>query len=560
MLFSVIKKGVFQDSVSLMLLSKRIAGLPEVGDVSIMMGTPANKEIFENTGFLTPEISEAASADLCIAIQGNDESVIDIVIKAVEAFLSDQSVKKKSSGLTQTKTFDAALKRMPDANLALISIAGKYAFREAERALDNNLSVFLFSDNVSVEEEVALKKKAHDKGLIVMGPDCGTGTISGIPLAFSNVNRPGSIGIVGASGTGTQAVLAEIDALGAGISHAIGIGGRDLSEQVGGISALDAISFLEKDKKTEIIVFISKPPAKVIRDKIIVALAKVAKPAVTIFLGEGAASPKDGIWFAGSLDEAAKIAVELYQKVQEQKAREEFKPRQKQIRGLFCGGTLASEAANIIAEKLNITETSDHEKGVMFSSNGNSVIDLGDDAYTVGRAHPMIDPSLRSEMLEKAGTDPDVAVVLFDLVLGFGAHADPAGMVVESVLKARAERDPAAGNVVFIAVICGTRGDPQGFDGQIAKLRDAGIWCFTSNSYAADVAVRTVHPDSALPEHRNGTEESVELLKKAPRVINIGMLSFAEDLVKNKAQIVQVNWAPPAGGDERLIAALDRLK
>lgn len=561
MLFSVIKQGVFQDSVSLMLLTKKIAGLPEVGRISIMMGTPANKEIFANTGFLTEEINNAKPADLCIAIEADSADVIDIVVKEVEAFLNDQSVKRKGSQLLQTKTFDGALKRLPDANLALISIAGKYAAREATKALEAGLNVFLFSDNVSVEQEIALKQNAHEKGLIVMGPDCGTGTISGVPLAFSNVNIPGGIGIVGASGTGTQAVLAGIDALDSGISHAIGIGGRDLSEQVGGRSALDAINFLVGDPKTEVIVFISKPPAKAVRDRIIAALEEQKKPAVAIFLGEKASPAKNGVWYAGSLGEAAKLAVEIYQKVQEQKARAEFKPEQKQIRGLFCGGTLASEAAFVLADGLNAAADAEHKEGVMFASNGNSVIDLGDDAYTVGRAHPMIDPTLRSEMIEQAALDPKVAVILFDLVIGYGAHADPASIALEAINKAKEKRPASAGKLVFIASICGTKGDPQGLDDQINKLKTAGVWCVTSNKYAAEIAVRLLHPaeDTSVYTPVHGGV-CAELLQEKPRIINIGLTSFADDLVKNKIQTVQVNWAPPAGGDDRLLAALDRLK
>lgn len=562
MLFSVIKAGVFQDSVSLMLLTKKVSALPGVKRLSVMMGTPANKEIFANTGLSTPEVVAAKPSDLCVVIDADSSDVVAPVMEGVEAFLSDQSVKRRGSDYAQTKTLDGALDQMKDANVALISVAGRYAARLANQALDRGLNAFLFSDNVSVADEVRLKSKAHKLGLLVMGPDCGTGTIAGQPLAFSNANKVGSIGLIGASGTGLQAVMAGVDALGEGLSHAIGLGGRDLSTDVGGISALDAIDFLARDPNTEVIGFISKPPAKSVRDRIVDALSSQPKPVVAIFLGEdGKRASGNGPVFAGTLDEAARLAVEALGRVRVAKAQAKFIPGQNQIRGLFCGGTLASEAALLMARGLGVPFTGSHDEGIMFAAQGNSVIDLGDDVYTVGRAHPMIDPTLRGEMIVNAAADPSVAVVLMDVVIGYGAHEDPAGQVAEMVDQARKART-CGGEVVFVAAVCGAKDDPQNFDAQVAKLRECGVWVAANNREAVESALALIASNGsgkACACSCASKSEAPKLLAKRPKIINLGLRSFADDILKSGGEVTHVNWAPPAGGDDKLIAALDRL-
>ncbi|WP_434778259.1 acyl-CoA synthetase FdrA [Neisseria sp. Ec49-e6-T10] len=560
MLYSVIKNGVFQDSVSLMLLSKKLADMPKVSKISIMMGTNANKEIFENTGLLTQEISAAKASDLCIAIEGDDESVVPAVIEAVNAFLEDQSVQRKSSSYAQVKSLKGALNHMNNANLALISIAGKYAAREAKKALDNHLNVFIFSDNVSVKDELALKQYAHQNKLIVMGPDCGTGTIKNIPLAFSNLNRKGSIGVIGASGTGIQAVLSGVDYLGEGISHAIGLGGRDLSSQIGGISALDAIEMLAHDNNTDMIVFVSKPPAKEVKEKVIAKLKSQEKPVVAIFLGENNTHSDGNIEFAATLDQAAQKAVARQQRINEAKAKAKMSTEQTQIRGLFCGGTLASEAAMLLANALDVPFSGDHPEGVMFAHNGHSVIDLGDDVYTVNRAHPMIDPSVRNELILKAGTDPKTAVVVMDMVIGFGAHENPAEQAAQTIEAARAQRKAEDGQVTYIAAICGTDEDYQDIRLQKKILKDAGVMLLSNNREAIEAAVRITQQTEPYKQLTSSTEQTSTLIQDGPKVINIGLRSFADDLLKSKANVVQVNWAPPAGGDEQLIKALDQLQ
>lgn len=558
MLYSIIKSGIFQDSVSLMLLSKKLTDMPGVSQISIMMGTNANKDIFKNTGLSTQEIQDAKASDLCIALEADSESVIPDVVAAIDAFLENQAVQKKSASYAQVKSLRGALGHMPDANLALISTPGKYAVREARKALQNHLNVFIFSDNVSIEDELTLKQYAHQHQLLVMGPDCGTGTICNIPLAFSNRNRKGGIGIIGASGTGIQAVLSGIDALGAGISHAIGLGGRDLSRQIGAISALDAIDMLHADNNTDVIVFISKPPAQEVKDKVIARLKNQPKPVIAILLGENRNYSDDNIEFVATLDQAAKSASIRQQYINEARAKARMQAQQTQIQGLYCGGTLATEAAILLAHAMNVPLSDEHPAGVMFTHQGHAIIDLGDDAYTLNRAHPMIDPSVRNELIIEAGIAPETAVIVLDIVIGFGAHENPAEQVVQTIAEAKAQRPPEFGEVSYMAFVCGTEGDYQDIRQQKACLRQAGVMLFANNRETIEAATRIIQQTyQATAVH---TQTIPSLLKEAPKVINIGLRSFAEDLLQSEAHVVQVNWAPPAGGDELLINALDQLQ
>ena len=296
MLFTVVKQNTYQDSINLMLLTNRINTLEGVIQSSIMMGTDANKDIFRNTGLLTPEAEAANPSDMVIVVEAEDRKIVELVLEETTAFLNDLSVKKQKNDLKEATSWEEAAEMLPDANLALFSTPGEYTAPEIERALDMGLHVFSFSDNIALEDEIRLKQKAHDKGLLFMGPDCGTGIISSIPVAFTNVVKPGNIGIVGASGTGIQEVTAVIDRLGGGVVHAIGTGGRDLNEKVGAITVKDAIIGLENHDPTDVIVVISKPPAKAVRDEVVELLQKVTKPVVAIFLGEKPEAHQGHVW------------------------------------------------------------------------------------------------------------------------------------------------------------------------------------------------------------------------------------------------------------------------
>ncbi|MDY4443201.1 MAG: acyl-CoA synthetase FdrA, partial [Butyricicoccus sp.] len=287
MLKTVVKKGSYHDSVVLMLLTNHISTIEGVKKVSIMMATPANKDIFKQSGLDTEELMASTANDMVIVADIDDESMMDTILQETDAFFQKQnSAAAGKKGKESVKSWDKALRELPDANLAVISIPGAYAALEADRALDLGMNVFMFSDNVTIEDEKALKEKAHAKGLSVMGPDCGTGIIQSVPIAFTNKVNPGSIGIIGASGTGIQELTTIIDRLGEGVTNAIGIGGRDLNAKIGGITMMDMIDAMESDDSVKVLIVISKPPAQEVRQKISDRLSICKKPVVTLFVGE----------------------------------------------------------------------------------------------------------------------------------------------------------------------------------------------------------------------------------------------------------------------------------
>ncbi|CAD5672958.1 TPA: acyl-CoA synthetase FdrA [Escherichia coli] len=305
MIHAFIKKGCFQDSVSLMIISRKLSESENVDDVSVMMGTPANKALLDTTGFWHDDFNDATPNDICVAIRSEaaDAGIAQAIMQQLEEALKQLAQGSGSSqALTQVRRWDSACQKLPDASLALISVAGEYAAELANQALDRNLNVMMFSDNVTLEDEIQLKSRAREKGLLVMGPDCGTSMIAGTPLAFANVMPEGNIGVIGASGTGIQELCSQIALAGEGITHAIGLGGRDLSREVGGISALTALEMLSADEKSEVLAFVSKPPAEAVRLKIVNAMKATGKPTVALFLGYTPAVARDeNVWFAASL-------------------------------------------------------------------------------------------------------------------------------------------------------------------------------------------------------------------------------------------------------------------
>lgn len=553
MLQTIVKPNTYQDSVSLMLLSTDLSGSDGIERVSIMMGTPANKEIFANTGFETPQMRDAGPSDMVIVVDSDAADAEKIVTAKVEDFLTNQAQASSHRTYAKVASLERAMSELPEANLALISIPGEHAGQEARRTLERGMHTMIFSDNVSVEDEVALKQRGKELGLIVMGPDCGTSMIRGVPLAFANVVREGSIGIVGASGTGTQEVMCQIDRLGGGVSHALGLGGRDLKADVAGLACLQALQALDADPSTEVIVLVSKPPAPSVRADIIDVCQRLTKPVVAVLLGERPQTARDGnVRYAYTLAETARVAVSLAPAIG-------FTEPQKHVRGLFCGGTLASEAAMLLAEGLDIPEDAEHADGYMIRHDGNEVIDLGDDAYTVGRPHPMMDPSLRATMIEESFDDETLAVLLVDVVLGYGSHPDPATPVAEAVRKGREKAERAGRTVLVAASVCGTSSDPQGLDQQEQTLREAGIRVLPSNEDAVRCAVSAVTGSGREQHSADDSNPLARLLADGPRVINIGLPSFADDLSTVGAPVVQYTWAPIAGGDKRmqqLLAAL----
>jgi len=500
-----IEKERYYDSVFLMLISKEVEALPGVNSATAALATPSNIENLTRIGFSSPDLLAAGPNDLVVAIDAETEEALAAAQGRVEEMLTKKK-EETSTSAARPSTLRSAIDSLPGANLAIISVPGQYAAREARQALRRDLHVMLFSDNVSIEDEITLKKEAVQKGLLMMGPDCGTAIINGSPLGFANAVRRGSIGIVGASGTGIQEISSLIDRYGGGISQAIGTGGRDLHEEVGGMMMLFGIDSLAADPETEVIVVVSKAPAQSVADKIITRLERLAKPTVVQFIGEANMPPRKNITFAPSLAEAARITCEKagvrikseskndadLEKIAVAESAK-MSPQQKRLVGLFCGGTLAQEAWHLLSageQKAYSNVALDKEMRITGNEqvDGHVLLDLGDDIFTQGRPHPMIEPSLRDEhVLALAGND-DVAVLLLDLVLGYGAHPDPASGLADSIAEVRSVYSERGGYLPVVASITGTAPDLQGYSRQRQQLEAAGAIVMESNDAAARLA------------------------------------------------------------------------
>ncbi|MBU4561337.1 acyl-CoA synthetase FdrA [bacterium] len=503
LLKNIVKKNTYQDSVFLMSIAHRVKSLKGIKEVSCLMGTPENKRLLKSVNLLTEEGKGAEPNDLLISISARDKEDIKEALEKIKRLLAEKEVRKEYGETILPKSLDSALGQLPDANLVHISIPGKYVRWEAEKALERGLNLFIFSDNVSIEDELELKKMARKKDLLVMGPDCGTAIVDGVALGFANVIRRGNIGIVAASGTGLQEVSVLIHKAGLGISQGIGTGGRDLSKEIGGITMLQGIKALEKDPGTKIIVLISKPPAEEVADRIIKEVKKAKKPFVINFLGAKLERETKRIHFASTLEEAAHKAIAL-SKGEEYKSKvfserkeriislakresSRLKNKQKYIRGIFSGGTLCDEAMLILKSLVGEVYSNIPLKPSLKLKNNrvshkNSLVDLGDDEFTRGRPHPMIDFTLRNERIVQEAKDPRTAVILLDIVLGYGAHPDPANALAPAIKKAR-ER-----NISAVASLCGTEEDPQDYKKQMERLEKMGVIIMPSNAQAARFA------------------------------------------------------------------------
>ena len=498
-------RNFYRDSVALMQLSSQLAKLPGLRQASAIMASPANLALLREAGLLSGAV-DAGPNDLLIAMVGESDDALTKAIAAAQAAFDE---KPPSGGDGPARepphSIEMGLEVMPGANLALISTPGDYAPAEAMKALRLGLNVMMFSDNVALADEVALKRYADAHELMVMGPDCGTAILGGVPLGFANVVRRGAIGVVGASGTGLQQVTCLIDRAGQGISQAIGTGGHDLHKDVGGITMLRGLDALAADKATKVIVLISKPPAPEVAQKIFERARSAKKPVVVAFLG---ADPKSitgrNLHPAATLEDAASAAAALAQgkKPKPSVAIPKIKmPRlartQKYIRGLYSGGTFCYEASLILGGALApVTSNTPVGKAMamkdVWKSEGHMLLDLGDDVFTRGRPHPMIDHRLRNERIAKEAADPETAVILLDVVLGYASHLDPAGEIAPVLKAAQARAKKGGRKLVFIGFVCGTAGDPQNMAAQEKVLADAGMILARSNAQAVRLAAKVV--------------------------------------------------------------------
>ena len=501
----VIRKNTYFDSVSLMSLSTQANKIEGVEQVVVAMATEMNKGVLRNIGMLTSDVEQAGNGDLVIVIKAPSEEICTRAFGEIEVLLSRKN-KAADSSEVKYATIDSAAQHIAGANLAVISVPGEYAAREARKALDNNLHVMIFSDNVSIDDEVALKKLAHDKGLLLMGPDCGTAIISNVALCFGNAVRKGNIGIVGASGTGSQEISVRIHDFGGGVSQLIGTGGRDLSEKVGGIMMMDSMRALMNDPGTDVIVLVSKPPAKSVEEKVLGLIKETKKPVVVCLLGgsEEAVKKAGGI-FAKTTKEAALKAVILAGKKEEEinkralnlpliaEIRAKLKPEQKYIRALMCGGTLCDEMMFLAKEMYsdvfsNIAKDPAHKMKDLDHSEAHTFIDFGDDDFTRGRPHPMIDPSLRIQRFLEEAKDPAVGVIVMDFILGFGSHEDPVGVMLPAILEAKAQAKKEGRHLEIMGYVLGTELDTPTLGEQVKKLESADVTIASSCTNAGLLA------------------------------------------------------------------------
>lgn len=462
-----IHPGRYHDSVRLMQASKALQDVPGVADALVAMATELNLSLLDEMGFDMNAAAGAGPNDLLLAVRAEDEEIIAAAHRALDDALTHKAAPSGGLDAPPPKTIGSAAK-VNNANVALLSVPGEHAFVEAKEALDNGQHVMIFSDNVPVDQEVVLKKYGVEKGLLVMGPDCGTAIVNGLGLGFANAMQPGPVGMVGASGTGIQQMCCLLDDADIGVRHALGTGSHDLSEEVGALSTIQALDALDADPSINLIVVISKPPAAPVAAKVRAAAAECGKPVVITFMGES--TLEEG---AGEVMAELGMAAVTYASwpVDQDDHRPGF------VRGLFAGGTLRSESRFISMPTLGDIGTKEHDPGHTF-------IDYGDDEYTQGRAHPMIDQTVRIDRLEEATLDSSVGVVLLDVVLGYGSNADPASELAPAIEKAR-----AAGAAVVVS-LCGTKGDPQNRDAQAAVLHGAGASVWLSNAAASREAVR----------------------------------------------------------------------
>jgi FdrA protein len=484
---NAVRKGFYLDSVALMRLSRTIAAMPGVAEAALMMGSASNKQILRDAKLLGT-VGEAAHAnDLIVAVRAKSGAAARVAVDDALQQLDAPRPSGRDAAMRKPRTLRAALGLLPGANLALISVPGEFAIAEARKAIRNGLHAMIFSDNVPLDDERVLKQEACALGRLVMGPDCGTALINGVPLAFANRVPRGDIAIIGASGTGMQEIMCLIARGGKGISHAIGVGGRDLGAQVGGLSTLMAIDALDADPTTRHIVIVSKPPHAGVAAEVLARVAASKKRFTICFIGGEAVTVPVNAALARTLEAAAQDALGAPVGVTPMLVDDRVRRRPGTIRGLFCGGTLCAEAQVVLAGKDRHVASNTPVPGSTRLDDADErhdrLLDLGGDEYTRGRPHPMIDPSVRDDALRDALNDPTVGAILIDVVLGHGAHPNPAGRLAD-VLAAH-----GAGGAAVVASVTGTEDDPQCRSSQLAQLAQAGVLVAASNAQAAELAL-----------------------------------------------------------------------
>lgn len=471
------RSGVYADSVTLMQVSQRVGTVDGVATAFVAMATELNLQLLADAGFEVPDVGPN---DLVVALRV-EADMLDAALAEVEAALAAGRGGGETAGMSDGPPPRTVRDAAAGHDLALLSVPGPHVLPEALDAIEAGLDVMVFSDNVPVDHEVFLKSRAAADGLLVMGPDAGTAMVAGLGLGFANVVRPGPVGIVAASGTGAQQLTCLLDDAGVGISHVLAVGGRDLSAAVGGAASRVALARLDADPATEVIVLLSKPPDAAVADELRRFVAELDTPVVEALLGSGAPN---------LTEVAAEVAARFGEPVQPASWPTERQPGvAAELRGLFAGGTLCDEAIGIalgglgeVASNLSYPGAAPLDQGL--DTAGHVLVDLGEDEFTRGRPHPMIDQSLRLGRLAVEAERPGPRVVLLDVVLGHAAHPDPGGELAPPIAQACARDDLAV-----VVSLCGSAGDPQDRDRQVRLLTEAGAAVYLSNAEAAVAAV-----------------------------------------------------------------------
>ena len=489
-----IRKNQYYDSVFLMGFNNRLSKIDGVIQAAVLMGSDANKEVLTDLGFVNAEVRASTANDLIVGVNAETQSVLDEIMHYLDQWLIEVNTTRLTSNI---RTLEGAIAASPDANLVVISVPGEFAAHETREALEAGKHVFLFSDNVSVDDEVSLKTFAQSKGLLVMGPDCGTSLIGGVGVGFANAVRKGKIGAIAAAGTGLQEFTCMVHNAGYGISHGIGTGGRDLLDAIGGLTTLTALDALENDPSTEVIVILSKPPGDKTLVKLVERIKTCQKPVVCCFLGISRKIEGEGTVFtrAKIIDDAVQLAIKAIGGEFKQVATKDSLQKRnevkigKYLRGVFAGGTFCYQAQQMLGDAgirvysngpLNKKLTLEHPN----QSKENTIVDMGDEYFMVGRPHPMIDGSQRAQRIIKEAQDPQVGILLIDFILGYNSSMDPVGELVEAIQKAKQLAVKRGDSLIVVASMCGTEGDPQDLALQARMLRECGAFVFNSNAQA----------------------------------------------------------------------------
>lgn len=551
---SEIRKGSYFDSVVLMQLQRELLLLPGVHDAGVVMATPANCALLQQSGLLTESARSAAADDTLIVVKAESESAALQALAQVDSLLNRKRAAVDAE--FRPRSLEAAARQLPAAGWVLISVPGRFAAGVARAALKLRKHIFLYSDNVALEDEIELKQTARAQGLLLLGPDCGTAIINGIGLGFANRVRRGAVGIVGASGTGLQTVASRVHQLGAGVSHALGTGGRDLHTAVGAITAHQALHLLARDPATQVIVLISKPPAPEVAAQLLSAAQACGKPVVVDFIGYPAPARQLGnLHFATSLNEAAELAVSQLAGSSQPAQQPGSALTGMWLRGLFSGGTLAYEAMLVLQTTLhplfsNAPVHKSQQLADALHSQAHTLLDLGGDEFTVGRLHPLLDNDLRLRRIRQEAADPQVGMILLDVVLGEGVHADPAAELAPVIAASRRT------GLEFVVMLIGTDEDPQDMQSQKERLETAGCRLFTNPSAAV------AYVCSRFGAAADTTFAPVELtaLTQPMAALNAGVESFHTSMVAQGAQCLQLDWRPPAAGNDKLADILAKMK